>query len=98
MRHFLPALALLMVSASCSAPAPAPAAPAANEGTAPAPAAPSGLFEKVGQHHHAMTTTSADAQRFFNQGFNFVFGFNHEQAAKSFARAAALDPKAAMPH
>jgi len=50
-----------------------------------------------GRHHHAIHTTSADAQRAFDRGFDFVFGFNHEEAAKAFAKAAELDPSAAMP-
>ena len=52
----------------------------------------------VGNHHHAIATASAEAQQYFDQGFNLVFGFNHEEAARSFKRAAELDPKAPMPH
>jgi len=52
----------------------------------------------MGNHHHPIATSSAEAQRFFDQGFDLVFGFNHEEAVRSFARAAELDPKAAMPH
>jgi hypothetical protein len=43
-------------------------------------------------------TSSAEAQRLFDQGFALVFGFNHEEAVRSFQRAAELDPKAPMPH
>lgn len=52
----------------------------------------------MGNHHHPIATSNAEAQRFFDQGFDFVFGFNHEEAVRSFTRAAELDPKAAMPH
>jgi tetratricopeptide (TPR) repeat protein len=52
----------------------------------------------VGNHHHAIATTSPEAQRYFDQGFDLVFGFNHEEAVRSFKRSAELDPKAAMPH
>jgi hypothetical protein len=52
----------------------------------------------MGNHHHAIATASPEAQRFFDQGFDLVFGFNHEEAVRSFKRAAELDPKAAMPH
>jgi hypothetical protein len=52
----------------------------------------------MGNHHHAIVTTSEEAQRFFDQGFDLVFGFNHEEAARSFTRAAELHPKAPMPH
>ncbi|MBI3667150.1 MAG: hypothetical protein HY236_13165 [Acidobacteria bacterium] len=37
-------------------------------------------------------------QRFFDQGLTLVFGFNHEEAIRSFQRAAELDPQAAMPY
>jgi len=52
----------------------------------------------MGHHHHAIATSSPQAQQFFDQGFNLVFGFNHEEAARSFKRASELDPKAAMPY
>jgi tetratricopeptide (TPR) repeat protein len=52
----------------------------------------------MGNHHHAIVTTSSEAQNYFDQGFNYVFGFNHEEAVRSFRRAAELDPKAPMPH
>lgn len=85
--------AALLLMAACGAPPPAaPPTPAS-------PAAPAASQEPdFGRHHHPITTSSTDAQRHFDRGFDFVFGFNHEQAAKEFARAAELDPKAAMPH
>jgi Flp pilus assembly protein TadD len=52
----------------------------------------------MGNHHHAVVTTSGAAQQYFDQGMNLVFGFNHEEAVRSFQRAAELDPKAPMPH
>ena len=52
----------------------------------------------MGNHHHPIATSSPEAQQFFDQGFDLVFGFNHEEAVRSFTRAAELDPKAAMPH
>jgi tetratricopeptide (TPR) repeat protein len=51
-----------------------------------------------GEHHHPIQTTSPEAQRLFDQGMALAYGFNHEEAIRSFQRAAALDPKAAMPH
>lgn len=47
--------------------------------------------------HHPMTTSSVEAQKFFDQGLCLVYAFNHEEAIRSFERAAELDPKAAMP-
>ncbi|HEV2699055.1 MAG TPA: hypothetical protein VGU90_13745, partial [Terriglobales bacterium] len=49
-----------------------------------------------GQHHHAISTKSLEAQRFFDQGLTLVFAFNHEEAARAFRRASELDPRSAM--
>ena len=43
-----------------------------------------------------MTTTSADAQRYFDQGLKFLYAFNHDEAIRSFRQAATLDPTCAM--
>src|SRR5216683_4503890 len=59
---------------------------------------PAALIPGMGQHHHSISTKSPEAQRFFDQGLTLVFGFNHEEAARSFRRAAELDPQAAMPY
>jgi len=60
-------------------------------------AKPATLMSGLGQHRHPITTTNPEAQRFFDQGFAFVYGFNHDEAVRSFQRAAELDPQAAMP-
>ncbi len=54
------------------------------------------LLEGLGEHHRAVTTRSPEAQAFFDQGLRLVFAFNHDEAARSFARAAAIDPSCAM--
>jgi hypothetical protein len=64
---------------------------AASQGTEPAP-----LLVGLGHLHHPITTSSALAQRYFDQGFTLVYAFNHEEAARSFGYAAQLDPKCAM--
>ena len=51
----------------------------------------------MGNAQHAISTTSREAQSFFNQGLNLVYGFNHEEAVRAFERAAQLDPKSPMP-
>ena len=43
-----------------------------------------------------ITTKSAEAQQYFNQGMMLVFGFNHAEAARSFYQAARLDSTCAM--
>jgi tetratricopeptide (TPR) repeat protein len=50
----------------------------------------------LGNHHHPVSTTNAEAQKFFDQGFALIYAFNHEESAKAFQRAAELDPKLAM--
>ncbi len=52
----------------------------------------------MGSHHHPVSTTNAEAQKFFDQGLAFVYAFNHEEAIRSFKRAAEIDPKLAMAH
>lgn len=52
----------------------------------------------MGTHHHPVSTTNPEAQKFFDQGLRFVFAFNHAEAIRSFTRAAELDPKMAMAH
>src|SRR5215813_7643657 len=59
---------------------------------------PAELIQGMGDVRHPVTTSNAEAQRFFNQGLALVYGFNHEDAVKSFKRAAELDPQLAMAH
>ncbi len=59
---------------------------------------PAALIPDIGRHHHTISTKSSEAQRFFDQGLTLVFAFNHEEAARSFRRAAELDPQSAMPY
>lgn len=62
------------------------------------PPAPPPLFAGLGTHARKVTTASAEAQKFFDQGLNFYFGFNHGAAIRSFKEAARLDPACAMAH
>uniref|UniRef100_A0A7C2PC55 Uncharacterized protein n=1 Tax=Schlesneria paludicola TaxID=360056 RepID=A0A7C2PC55_9PLAN len=55
-------------------------------------------FDGLGQHTRPISTRSAEAQQFFDQGLAFLFGFNHDEAIRSFRQAAALDPECPMPH
>ncbi|NET03894.1 MAG: hypothetical protein F6K16_04010 [Symploca sp. SIO2B6] len=54
------------------------------------------LFKNLGNHHHPITTNSPQAQRYFDQGLIFVFGFNHAEAVRSFQEATRLDGNCAM--
>src|ERR1041385_5925736 len=64
----------------------------------PADGKPASLTEGLGEHHHPVSTTNAEAQRFFDQGLTLVYAFNHEAAIRAFKRAAELDPNLAMAH
>jgi pimeloyl-ACP methyl ester carboxylesterase len=61
-----------------------------------APAEPLGLTAGLGERHHPVSTRNAEAQRFFDQGLALIFAFNHDEAARSFRRAAEIDPQLAM--
>lgn len=54
------------------------------------------LFSGLGSQHHPVSTTNGEAQKFFDQGLTLVYAFNHEEAVRSFKRAAELDPQLAM--
>ncbi|HKP88139.1 MAG TPA: tetratricopeptide repeat protein [Blastocatellia bacterium] len=56
------------------------------------------LIAGLGEHHHPVSTTSAEAQRFFDEGLTLVYAFNHDEAIRSFNRALELDPNLAMAH
>src|SRR5581483_5172608 len=58
---------------------------------------PAHLFLGMGDHHRKITTSSKMAQQYFDQGLVFAYAFNHDEAIRSFKRAARLDPDAAMP-
>src|SRR5436305_5861327 len=57
---------------------------------------PATLMTGLGSFHHAVSTTHAETQKFFDQGFTLLYAFNHEAAVRSFKRAAELDPQMAM--
>src|SRR5207248_8037986 len=54
------------------------------------------LFDGLGGFHRPVSTTSPDAQAYFDQGMRLLWAFNHDEATRSFARAAAIDPHCAM--
>ena len=64
--------------------------------TAVKPAAAEALFEGLGTHTRKITTNSTEAQRYFDQGLAFLFGFNHDEAIRSFHQAASIDTSCAM--
>lgn len=57
---------------------------------------PPPLYEGLGTHGRKVTTTSPDAQKYFDQGLAFMNAFNHDEAIRSFREATRLDPECAM--
>jgi len=53
------------------------------------------LFDGLGSAHRAITTSNPAAQKYFDQGLRLMWAFNHDEATRSFAKAAALDPDCA---
>jgi len=56
------------------------------------------LYDGLGSYSRKVTTDSAEAQRYFDQGLGFLHGFNHRAAIRAFQQAAKLDPECAMAH
>ena len=53
---------------------------------------------ELGPYSRTVTTSSADAQRWFDHGLNWCFGFHHEEAIRCFEQALEADPNFAMAH
>ena len=77
--------ARLMLAAAIVAP------PAASDSAQAVP-----LDDGLGGVDVPVTTVSPLAQRYFNQGLGFAYGFNHAAAIASFRQAQRLDPACAM--
>src|SRR5215218_9116460 len=54
------------------------------------------LWGGIGELTYKITTASAEAQAFFDQGLRLAFGFNHGEAQRAFRKAQKLDPTCAM--
>lgn len=54
------------------------------------------LLENLGSYGMKVSTGNERAQKFFNQGINLYYGFNHFEAYRSFKEVARLDPDCAM--
>ncbi len=60
-----------------------------NAGNAP-------IFKGLGNLKYTITTKSAKAQQYFNQGLTLIYAFNHGEAGRSFKAAINADPTCAM--
>jgi tetratricopeptide (TPR) repeat protein len=54
------------------------------------------IFKGIGHHQRPITTDSPQAQEYFNQGLNWIYSFNHDEAVRSFTKATELDPDCAI--
>src|SRR5467141_784353 len=59
-------------------------------------AKPVTMMTGLGDLHHPVSTKNAQAQEFFEQRLRLIYAFNHDEAARSFQKAAELDPKLAI--
>ncbi|MBX3434022.1 MAG: hypothetical protein KF847_11930 [Pirellulales bacterium] len=64
----------------------------------PAEASPNEGLPGFDGYHRPISTRSPEAQRWFDQGLQLLYGFNHDEAIRSFQRAAESDPDCAMAH
>ncbi len=96
-----------LVSGACTKRHPAPpppqaaiCVPPATSGGVPATAAlwaqGAQLFGGLGTYHRRVGTPSDLAQQYFDQGLRCLWAFNHDEATRSFAKAAQLDPACAL--
>ena len=96
-------------TSSTSAPAPAPPTPPAQPAAEPAAAAPGGppqsvadwargatVFSHLGTFHREITTDSAEAQQFFDQGLALTYGLQSRRGRALVRQGGPLDPSCAM--
>lgn len=53
-------------------------------------------YYDLGSHGRPVTTSSAEAQTWFDRGLNWTYAFNHEEAVRCFEAAGRADPGCAM--
>ena len=52
----------------------------------------------LGGHTFPVTTHSQEAQKWFDRGLLWTYGYNHEEAVSCFQKALEADPNCAMAH
>ena len=96
--RFMVLPASLLIVTACSTHAPHTASPGDGHAAHGSPARDGQpvLYDSLGSYSYRITTTSPDAQRWFDQGLRLVYAFNHGEAQKAFREAARQDPRCAM--
>jgi tetratricopeptide (TPR) repeat protein len=92
----LPGALLFVVVAGCGSKSSSPAHTHAAARDISSLANGAQLFDDLGTHKRMVETSSPEAQRYFDQGLRLLYGFNHDEAARSFAQAYRFDPRCAM--
>jgi tetratricopeptide (TPR) repeat protein len=54
------------------------------------------LFDDLGTFRRPISSPNKTARRYFDQGMRLLYGFNHDEAERSFREAARLDPACAI--
>lgn len=54
------------------------------------------IYPGLGTHRRTVTTNSADARRYFDQGLIWAYAFNHDEAVRSFEEALKYDSEFPM--
>lgn len=57
-----------------------------------------GDYYDLGTYSRPVTTSSADAQLWFDRGLMWTYAFHHEEAVACFEKAVEADPECAMAH
>ncbi len=60
------------------------------------PTAETPLFVGITVHKRPVANATAEAQRYFDQGLNLAFAFNHDEAIRSFRQSLRFAPQCAM--
>ncbi len=55
-------------------------------------------YYNLGSYSRTVTTSSPDAQVWFDRGLNWIYAYNHEEAIVCFQKALEADPDCAMAH
>lgn len=92
MYRTFPVVSLLTALVSCSLFLKA----AEPEAPVPAKHQPQYKYPGFTGYKRKVTTSSPETQQYFNQGIQLLYGFNHDEAIRSFEQAAEYDPSCAM--
>ncbi len=97
---FVIAAVFLLTGVAVSAPSAPPAGHEGHQGGGPVPREilerPVALRSGIGTLHEKVTTSSAEAQAFYDQGLAYVHSYVWIEAIRSFHQALRLDPNLAM--